>query len=80
MNNSNQSPFTRDFKRMPEQFIFKMNQMVSNQNANSNSTAIWSKDRKKVIIIGGQPDGSFGIKKYDVAGDILTLTGEVQWI
>lgn len=68
-----QTPYDRGSLRKPEQFIYKLNRDNRNREYREYSVATYNKDRKEVIIQGIQPDGTFGLKKYQVNGDLLTL-------
>lgn len=73
----NQTPYTRNSLRMPEQFLHKLNRQNRQLEAKENTVVTFDKDGKTAIIQGIQPDGTFGIKKYQVNGDILVLVSTV---
>lgn len=77
MSNDNGMAFNRDFKQRPEQFLHRLNTKVADDKAKSNSLPVWSQDKKKVIITGSQPDGSWGIREYSVNGDVLVQTAVI---
>lgn len=64
-------------KRRPDQTSYNLNKIVKKLEGMENTIRVVSKDRKGVIIIGEQPDRTFGIKQYKVKGDRLELIKEV---
>lgn len=77
------TPFT--LKRRPDQTSYSLNQLASKLQEMEGSIKVISSDRKNVIIIGnGHPIDPktkkpypFGIRKYRISGDRLTLEREL---
>lgn len=62
------------FKYNPDQMVFRLNDVIDTLNKQNisleqQSTVI---DSKEVLIYGMQPDGTFGIAKWDREGDQYT--------
>lgn len=66
-------PFERNMKGRGDQHVFQLNQLRSKQLSEEVSKAVFSPDGSKAIVMGVQPDGSWGVKEYSVAGDTFTL-------
>ena len=69
--------FDRNFKRMPEQHVSKLNDLKRKIDSEETSKWYFNQERTQVIIVGMQPDpsppGTFGIRLYNVFGDRLEL-------
>lgn len=68
------TPF--ELRRRPDQTTYRINQMHRDQVSSHSQHTITSADGTQKIILGNQPDGSFGIKLYNVLGDRLELRRE----
>lgn len=64
---------SRDAMKLPEQFISQYNTFVKAVNKTTSQQKIFSPDGLQCIIIGVQPNGTFGLRLYSVAGDQYTL-------
>lgn len=65
-------------KRRPDQTVYKLNGIIDTLEEMETTVRVFSKDRKKVIIIGEQPINPatrkpypFGIHTYNIKGDRL---------
>lgn len=69
--------FDRNFKRMPEQHVKKLNDLAKRRSAEDTSNWQFNEDNSQVIVVGMQPapsdPGTFGIRLYNVFGDRLEL-------
>lgn len=69
--------YPRNSLKMPEQFLHRLNKERKAQDLANNQVKVWSKDNKSVIIIGTQPDNSWGIKEYTINGDQFVFANTV---
>ena len=69
--------YPRNSLKMPEQFLHRLNKERKAQDLANNQVKGWSKDNKRVIIIGTQPDNSWGIKEYTINGDQFVFANTV---
>lgn len=62
------------FKYNPDQMVFRLNDVIDTLNKQNISLEQQSTvvDSKEVLIYGMQPDGTFGIAKWDREGDQYT--------
>lgn len=53
----------------PHQTTAQLNQMANKQRDEMYSKWVYNQDRSKVIVIGVQPNGEFGLREYNIKGD-----------
>lgn len=66
------------FKYAPDQMILRLNQFIDEHNRLKVAVEVDEEGSNNVIIIGKQPDGTFGIKKWIKQGDVYTFVQGVM--
>lgn len=66
-------PFDRNMKGRGDQHVFQLNTLRSKLLSEEVSKAVFSPDGSQAIVMGMQPDGTWGVKGYSVQGDTVTL-------
>lgn len=66
------------FKYSPDQMIVRLNDVIDTLNNKQVTVMVEDAKSNEVIMIGLQPDGSFGIKKWNKQGDNYTYISGVM--
>lgn len=64
------------YRYRPDQTVYKLNRQAEKVAEMSRTIRVDSDDGSATIIIGNQPDRTFGIKQYKIKGDRLELEKE----
>lgn len=65
------------YKYAPDQMVVRLNAIVDKINSENASVIVEDPKSNVVIIIGVQPDGTFGAKKWTKTGDNYTFISGV---
>lgn len=65
------------YKYAPDQMVVRLNAIVDKLNSENASVIVEDPKSNTVIIVGVQPDGTFGAKKWTKTGDNYTFISGV---